>query len=136
MFSRFSVSVFVERKRAWDILENIMQSWIGAEFGVLEGILSDNGGDFTADEIREVCSILNDTIATTGIESPFQNGLCERNHAIVDNMLRKMVELNLVPMGWIKCHTLHVLNAITLYSTLIRIYLGLHQTSHLLCRSK
>ena len=92
MFSRFSVSVFVERKTAKDILNKIMQNWIGAAFGVMEGILSDNGGEFTSEEIREVCSILNVTIATTGTESPFQNGLCERNHAIVDNMLRKMTE--------------------------------------------
>ena len=92
MFSRFSVSVFVERKMARDILEKIMQSWIGAAFGVMEGILSDNGGEFTADEIQEVRIILNVNIVTIGAESPFQNGLYERNHAIVDNMLRKMLE--------------------------------------------
>ena len=29
---------------------------------------------------------------TTAAESPFQNGICERNHAIVDNMLIKLKE--------------------------------------------
>ena len=29
---------------------------------------------------------------TTAAFSPFQNGLCERNHAVVDNMLKKMVD--------------------------------------------
>ena len=72
MFSRFSVSVFVERKTAKDILNKIMQNWIGAAFGVMEGILSDNGGEFTSEEIREVCSILNVTIATTGAEALFR----------------------------------------------------------------
>ena len=40
--------------------------------------------------MREVCSILNVEKLTTAAESPFQNGLCERNHAVVDTMLQKM----------------------------------------------
>ena len=92
MFSRFSVSVFVERQMAKAVLKKIMQSWTGAVFGIIEGILNENGREFTADEIREVCSILNDTIVAIGAESLFQNGLCECNHAILDNMLKKMLE--------------------------------------------
>ena len=31
---------------------------------------------------------------TTGAEAPFQNGLCERNHAVVDSMLLRLVQDN------------------------------------------
>jgi len=55
------------------------------------GIFSDNGGEFRNDEMREVASILNFELATTAADSPYQNGLCERNHAIVDLMLSKLV---------------------------------------------
>ncbi len=68
-----------------------MSCWI-AIFGVMESIISDNGGEFCSDEMREVCSILNVEKLTTAADSPFQNGLCERNHAVVDNMLLKMQE--------------------------------------------
>ena len=55
-------------------------------------MMSDNGGEFNADEIREVASILNVELCTTAAESPFQNGLCERIHAVTDSMLLKLQE--------------------------------------------
>ena len=36
-----------------------MQHWIGAGFGVMEGILSNNGGQFSSEETREVARLLN-----------------------------------------------------------------------------
>ena len=50
------------------------------------------GGEFTSDEIREVKSFLNVTDLTTGAESPWQNGLCEKNHSLVDIMLDRLDE--------------------------------------------
>ena len=92
MFSRFSVSVFIDRKRPSEVINKVFLCWIGAGFGVMESMLTDNGGEFSSDETREVASILNIEVCTTAAESPFQNGLCERNHAVVDNMLMKMEE--------------------------------------------
>ena len=90
MFTRFTVSVFVERKKPSEILDKIMIHWVGAGFGVMEGILTDNGGEFNSDETREVCSVLNVVVNTTAGESPFQNGLCERVHSVTDIMLLKL----------------------------------------------
>ena len=92
MFSRFSVSVFISRKRPCDVIDKIMTCWVGAGFGVMGSILTDNGGEFSSDEMREVASILNVQTLTTAAESPFQNGLCERNHAVIDMMLVKLQE--------------------------------------------
>jgi len=58
----------------------------------MEGIVTDNGGEFSSEEMREVCSILDVETITTAAESPFQNGLCERNHGVIDSMLLKMEE--------------------------------------------
>ena len=90
MFTRFTVSVFVERKTPSEIIDKIMLHWVGAGFGVMEGILTDNGGEFSSDETREVCSVLNVFTNTTAAESPFQNGLCERVHSVTDMMLLKL----------------------------------------------
>ena len=52
--------------------------------------MTDNGGEFNSDEMREITSILNVQLYTTAGESPFQNGSCERVHAITDMMLAKL----------------------------------------------
>lgn len=89
MFSRFTVSTFIRRKRPEEVIEAIIKEWIGV-FGVMEKLLSDNGGEFNAEEFRYIESLLNIDHKTTGAESPFQNGLCERNHAVTDMILSKL----------------------------------------------
>ena len=90
MFTRFTVSVFVDRKKPSGIIDKIMLHWVGAGYGVMGGILTDNGGEFNAEEMREVSSILNVFVNTTAAQSPFQNGLCERVHSVTDMMLSKL----------------------------------------------
>ena len=89
MWSRYTASVFIDRKRPSDIIEAMMTHWIG-KFGIMKSVLTDNGGEFNSDELREVQSILNIQVCTTAGESPFQNGLCERVHAVTDMMLTKL----------------------------------------------
>ena len=89
MFSRYTAATLVKRKKPEEIIEAIIKDWI-AVFGVMKKILSDNGGEFNSEEIRSVESLLNIEHKTTGAESPFQNGLCERNHAVTDMILCKL----------------------------------------------
>ena len=89
MWSRFTVSVFVPRKRPTDIVNAILLHWVGI-FGIMKCVLSDNGGEFVNEELREVQSILNVETLSTAAESPFQNGICERNHQVVDWILEKL----------------------------------------------
>ena len=89
MFSRYTISEFITRKKPEDVIHAIMSTWIGV-FGVMKSVMSDNGGEFSSEETRDVASILNWKLCTTGAESPFQNGLCERNHAVCDNILTKL----------------------------------------------
>lgn len=93
IWSRYTISIFIPRKRSCDVINALMQGWI-AVFGVMEAILTDNGGEFSSDEMREVMSILDVQIITTAADSPFQNGLCERVHAVTDMMLLKLSEEN------------------------------------------
>ena len=92
MFSRLTISVFIDRKTPSEVLQKLLQNWIGAGYGVMSAILVDNGGEFNSGEIWEASSMLNVEICTTAAESPFQNGLCERNHSVVDTMLLKLKE--------------------------------------------
>merc|ERR1711954_623121 len=86
VFTRYTMAKLISRKLPSTIIEQLIQRWI-AIFGVMGGIITDNGGEFTADELKEVGSLLDMRILSTGAESPFQNGLCERVHAVTDNMI-------------------------------------------------
>ena len=91
MFSRYTRSVFVDRKVSSQILDKILQEWVGI-FGIPRKLLSDNGGEFTSQEMREVSSHLNLLKYTTAAEAPWQNGLCERVHQVTDMILTKLKE--------------------------------------------
>ena len=93
MWSRYTVSVLINRKKPSNVIDALMQRWV-AVFGVMGSIMTDNGGEFSSDETREVMSLLNVRLLTTAAESPFQNGLCERVHAVTDMMLLKLTEEN------------------------------------------
>ena len=84
-----TVSIFIERKKPSSVIDALMTDWIG-QFGVMGALMTDNGGEFNSDEMREITSILNVQLYTTAGESPFQNGSCERVHAITDMMLAKL----------------------------------------------
>lgn len=87
MWSRYTISIFIQRKNTTDVIDKIMSHWIGI-FGVMGAIMTDNGEEFNSEEMQEVTSILNVKVCTSAGESPFQNGLCERVHSVTDMMLK------------------------------------------------
>ncbi len=92
MWLRLTVSVFLKHKKPCEVIDKILMHWVGAGYGLMGAILSDNGEEFSSDESKEVASVLNMILLTTAAESPFQNGLCEREHSITDNMLTKLIK--------------------------------------------
>ena len=92
VWSRLMVSVFIERKKPGEVIE-IMTHWIGTGFGVMEAILTDNWGELSSDETKEVASSLNIEVCTTAaVQSLFQNGLYKRIHPVTDAILMKLEE--------------------------------------------
>ena len=89
MHTRYIISVFINRKKPYHVIDSMLYHWVGV-FGLMRGILTDNGGEFSSAEMLEVTSILNVNVNTTAANSPWQNGLCERNHQIVDMILLKL----------------------------------------------
>ena len=89
MFTRFTQAAFITRKAPEQVVDAIMEKWI-AHFGVPGAILNDNGGEFCNAELEALKAELNVVDLTTGAESPFQNGLCEKNHFTMDNILERI----------------------------------------------
>ena len=63
--------------------------WI-AYFGTPAAVLNDTGGEFTGPEIVEMKELLSIEDMTTAAYSPWQNGLCEKGHQVIDAMLEVM----------------------------------------------
>ncbi|XP_035684716.1 uncharacterized protein LOC118421507 [Branchiostoma floridae] len=93
-YSRLTVAKRIGRKHPKEVVEAFMELWMACGYGVPEQIMVDNGGEFTAEEILEFSSRLNIQVNTTAGHSPFSNGVCERNHAVMDVMLEKLVYEN------------------------------------------
>ena len=93
-YSRLTIAKLSVSKLPKDIINALLESWVAAGYGVMEKILVDNGGEFDNADFRESCSVLNIKVITTAAQSPWSNGICERNHATVDHMLRKLMEEN------------------------------------------
>ena len=68
--------------------------WIGNGLGTHKKFLSDNGGEFTNAEYRDMYENPNIEFTTFAAYSPWPNGLCERNHTVVDDCVSKMLEEN------------------------------------------
>ena len=89
-FSRYTVATVIPRKKPNEVVDAVFKHWI-KYFGVPQTVMTDNGGEFTGEEMRNVTSYLNVYKDTTGAEAPWMNGLNERNHALADNILRQVV---------------------------------------------
>ena len=89
-FTRYTVAIVIEKKKPDMVVDAVMKKWV-AYFGLMGGILTDNGGEFSSELMREVCSMLGVMDHTTSAESPWSNGLCEKNHALADNILQAVI---------------------------------------------
>ena len=90
MHSRLTMGNFIKDKNPDSVVRCIMQTWVPV-FGIMGGIHSDIGGEFSNAVLEEVASKLGVILTTTSSYSPQQNGLNERNHAVVDTMLTRML---------------------------------------------
>ena len=89
--TRYSAAVIVQNKKKETIVENVIMHWIN-KFGVPDKILSDNGGEFNNEDMRDMGENLNTTVLTTPAESPWSNGICERHNAVISDMLKKIMK--------------------------------------------
>lgn len=89
LFTRLTVGTFIERKLPSIVGEKILEKWI-ANFGRMDTIHSDRGGEFIASELVDIAEYIGVRSSFTAASSPHQNGINERNHAVVDRMIDKM----------------------------------------------
>lgn len=64
--------------------------WIGAGFGSPERFSANNGVEYAKEEFTGMCENFNISIMHTAAQNPFSSELCERKHAVKDEMVRKI----------------------------------------------
>ena len=90
-FTRFSSAKIVPSKRQETIVSAICSGWISL-FGSPKRFMADNGGEFVNKEYTEMCEQFNIQIQNSAAESPFSNGMVERHHQVLTEMLIKTKE--------------------------------------------
>ena len=88
--TKFCTAVVINDKSASTICANLFTSWI-VLFGAPKKILSDNGGEFNNAVMRELGEAFNIKVMTTAAESPWSNGICERQNAVLGDSVRKIM---------------------------------------------
>ena len=75
-------------------MKGILDCWIlgwGIGPGMPEKFIYDNGGEFNNSEVLDLAEKYGLSLHNvTASHSPFSNGLCEKNHAVVDVMIAKI----------------------------------------------
>ena len=67
-------------------------TWIANGLGAPRKVLADDGGEFDSPLYLEAVGQYNIEVCATGVSSPWSNGTCERNHAVIDLVADKMLE--------------------------------------------
>ena len=89
-FTRFMQAHIIPDKRPESVIKVLMDEWILKMFGAMEALQLDNGGEFMNEKMKEMCEKFGIKFLSSGASSPWQNGLIERNHMIVDQIVEKM----------------------------------------------
>jgi len=90
-FSRFSMASVIPSKRKEIIANSVLRNWVSI-FGTPGSILSDNGGEFDNELLRDVCELLDTKVMTSAAYAPWSNGIVERHNAVIENMVLKIMD--------------------------------------------
>ena len=89
--TRYSAACVIFSKQQEEIVKKVLHIWI-RYFGAPRCLLSDNGGEFSNESVREMCEKFNMVNKTTPGESPWSNGVVERHNAILMEAVNKTME--------------------------------------------
>ena len=73
-------------------MHSVVKMWLGTGFEPPRKFLVDNGGGFANKVYLNLAENFNLEVVHTAAENPWQNGICERNHATVDACVSKLFE--------------------------------------------
>uniref|UniRef100_A0A669DDN2 Integrase catalytic domain-containing protein n=1 Tax=Oreochromis niloticus TaxID=8128 RepID=A0A669DDN2_ORENI len=88
-FTRFSAGSIVKTKKAAEIINSFIHTWISIH-GAPRRLYTDNGGEFNNTEIRDMAENFNIEVKTMAGYSPWSNRLLERHNMTLTEILLKV----------------------------------------------
>ena len=89
IYTRFQVATVIKSKEPNEVVKAFTLKWLPI-FGKVDRFITDNGTEFCNEDMREVASALDVIHQTTGANSPWQNGIVERNHQTTDIIINSI----------------------------------------------
>ena len=88
--SRLSAAIFIPDKTKETVTQAIARIWIYV-YGTLHKFMNGNGGEFANSDFLEMCEQFGIVPLTTAAESPWSNGVVERNNQTLARMMDKII---------------------------------------------
>ncbi len=92
-YTRFSAGSIIATKKPREIAKHLIHCWISVH-GPPSKLLSDNGGEFNNEEMRDMAEKFNIEVKTTAAYSPWSNGLLELHNQTLTEILLKVKKDN------------------------------------------
>ena len=89
--TRFCRAVVISDKKPDTIVRELFLNWISL-FGAPKKFLSDNGGEFSNQTMRELSDGFGIHLVCTAAQSPWSNSICERLNGILSVSVRKIID--------------------------------------------
>ena len=83
LFTRYSLAKVIRRKLPEVVVNEVAMVWLASGFGPPEKFLIDNGGEFANENYKELTEQFNAEICGTSANSPWQNGICQKEITIL-----------------------------------------------------
>ena len=91
LWSKMTQAAIITRKQPKQVVNEICLKWVG-HYGIMGTLMHDCGGEFTGQDIKEMCRLFNVIDTSSAGYAPWQNGICEKHHATVDDTLERLAE--------------------------------------------
>ena len=110
--TRLSAATIIPNKKSQTVVKAIFRIWISV-YGAPVKFLSDNGGEFANAEFLAFCEKLGITVKTTAAESPWSNGVVERNNQTLARSMDKIIADTKCSLDLALCWALNAKNSLT-----------------------
>ena len=135
--SRLTKGVFTKNKKPAKVVNAIMLHWVAGGFGRPASLHSHVRGEFTNAEVTEMAERIGCRVTSTAGDSPYMNGLNEKNHHTVDRMYSMIEEENPdLKSEEILAHALHANNSLQMVNGFSSYQLQVLLIPHLQCLRK
>ena len=95
-FSRLTRGIIIKNKEPGSIVRGILDVWVlgkGIGPGIPDRFIVDNGTEFNNADFIDLTEKHGINVQlVTAAYSPYSNGVCEKNHEIVDKMMEKLLD--------------------------------------------